>query len=92
VAGDLNEPPGGPAWLALGDALTDPGGSVAATYPAHSPRQRIDGVLVSQEVVVRAVRVPGPEDGVDRADLLAASDHQPVLADLELGPAAPAPR
>ena len=41
-------------------------------------------MLVSPGVIVRSVRVVGPDDGVDPADLVAASDHLPVVADLEL--------
>jgi endonuclease/exonuclease/phosphatase family metal-dependent hydrolase len=69
VAGDLNEPPGGPAWRVLGVAVRDA------------------AVLVSPGLVVHSVRVVGPDDGVAAADLRAASDHLPVIADLEPAPA-----
>lgn len=94
IAGDLNEPPGGPAWSAFGTAFRDAGGaaSVAAagepTFPARSPRDRIDAVLVSDGVLVESVRVPGVADGVDPVDLVQASDHLPVVADLRIGVAA----
>jgi endonuclease/exonuclease/phosphatase family metal-dependent hydrolase len=94
VAGDLNEPPGSPAWRVLEGAVRDAAaraevsvGTTAATaptYPARAPRRRIDAVLVSPGLVVHSVRVVGPDDGVAAADLLAASDHLPVIADLEL--------
>jgi endonuclease/exonuclease/phosphatase family metal-dependent hydrolase len=90
VAGDLNEPPGGPAWLALGGSLTDAATLDGAssgdgfTYSAREPRRRIDAVMVSKGVAVQSIRVAGPADGVSPADLLAASDHLPVVADLRI--------
>lgn len=75
VAGDLNEPPGGPAWDVLtGDGLRDADPQGPPTFPARSPRRRIDAVLVSDGVdVVSQEVVDGP--AVERA-----SDHLPVLA------------
>jgi endonuclease/exonuclease/phosphatase family metal-dependent hydrolase len=90
IAGDLNEPPDGPSWRVFGTELADAvavasgGEGEAPTFPARSPRQRIDAVLVSNGVVVERVRVPSPDDGIDPADLLAATDHLPVIADLRL--------
>lgn len=90
VAGDLNEGPDGPAWAEFADLVRDPvvageaGGAAAATFPARSPRHRIDAVLVSAGVVVESFRVPGPDDGVDAVDLALASDHLPVVADLRV--------
>jgi endonuclease/exonuclease/phosphatase family metal-dependent hydrolase len=68
VAGDLHEPPGGPAWRVVGPARPDA------------------SVLVSPGLIVHSARVVGPDDGVAAADLLAASDHLPVVADLEIAP------
>jgi endonuclease/exonuclease/phosphatase family metal-dependent hydrolase len=86
VAGDLNEPPGGPAWRLLTRDLVDGAADEATdgspTFPARAPRQRIDAVLASAAVV--SVRVPGPSDGIDPTDLATASDHLPVVADLRL--------
>ena len=101
VAGDLNEPPGGPAWEAFGAVVRDAVGAGVGmagvggtgdspTFPARAPRQRIDAVLVSDDIVVLSVRVAGAADGVDLADLTAASDHLPVIADLRIG-ARPSP-
>jgi endonuclease/exonuclease/phosphatase family metal-dependent hydrolase len=108
VCGDLNEPPGGPAWTTLGELVHDPvarqvdisrQASVAAlsdghaestaiseapTYPAKAPRHRIDAVLVSEDVRVMALRPAGEAEGLTRDDLVAASDHLPLVADLEL--------
>jgi endonuclease/exonuclease/phosphatase family metal-dependent hydrolase len=80
VAGDLNEPPGGPAWVVLGVGLLDvaAGPDAAPTFPARQPRRRIDAVLVSDGVQV--TDVPVPDCSLD--DLRSASDHLPVLADL----------
>jgi endonuclease/exonuclease/phosphatase family metal-dependent hydrolase len=104
VAGDFNEPPGGPAWRVFGAVVRDasaalagaggaagPGGASGSggaglTFPARAPRQRIDAVLVSAGLLVHSVRVVGVADGVDPADLLAASDHLPVVVDLQIPP------
>ncbi|GAB3596777.1 endonuclease/exonuclease/phosphatase family protein [Angustibacter peucedani] len=92
VAGDLNEPPDGPSWAALADLVhdaVDPGGQPpGATYPARAPRQRIDAVLLQEGVTLRTLRVAGTSDGLDDAVLRAASDHLPLVADVELSPAA----
>jgi endonuclease/exonuclease/phosphatase family metal-dependent hydrolase len=87
VAGDLNEPPGGPAWMAFEADFHDAVRSPAVgepTFPARAPRQRIDAVLVSEGLVVESIRVPGVADGVDPVDLAHASDHLPVVADLRI--------
>jgi endonuclease/exonuclease/phosphatase family metal-dependent hydrolase len=86
VAGDLNEPPDGPAWGEFGELVGDAAPTGAPTFPARSPRQRIDAVLVSAGVEIEAVRVPGPDDQVDPVDLALASDHLPVVADLLVVP------
>jgi endonuclease/exonuclease/phosphatase family metal-dependent hydrolase len=89
VAGDLNEPPGGPAWRVLtrflADGAADGAADGGATFPARAPRQRIDAVLSSAGFAsVRVPGGPGIEDGVDPEDLATASDHLPVVADLRL--------
>ncbi len=95
VAGDLNEPPGGPAWAVLGDGLRDAvlDRRAAPTFTARQPRRRIDAVLVGPGVAVVDVRVPGSGEGDDPDprladltldDLRAASDHLPVVVDLLL--------
>ncbi|MFP5346035.1 MAG: endonuclease/exonuclease/phosphatase family protein [Actinomycetes bacterium] len=83
VAGDLNEPPGSPSWLCLLEQLRDPGEGTAPTYPGRRPRHRIDAVLVDPRLEVVAYGWP---DGVSRDDVLAASDHLPVLAEVVLPP------
>jgi endonuclease/exonuclease/phosphatase family metal-dependent hydrolase len=92
VSGDLNEEPGGPSWASFGDLCRDAveldGGNPAVqdgpTYPARSPHRRIDAVLVSPGVRVLALGPAGAAEGLSHADLVAASDHLPLVADLEL--------
>lgn len=100
VAGDLNEPPTGPSWQTLQQHLVDACPEGDATYPAAVPRNRIDAVLVDPALgVVPALLDPalldpapgtggaGWPDGVDEADVRAASDHLPVMVSLRLPPA-----
>ncbi len=77
VVGDLNERPGQPAWLRLGQFLHDLAPDVGPTYPTPRPRARIDAVLGSASL--RAARAWVPDD----AEVLAASDHRPVVVELE---------
>ncbi|SFG99302.1 Metal-dependent hydrolase, endonuclease/exonuclease/phosphatase family [Actinopolymorpha cephalotaxi] len=86
VAGDLNEHPGGPSWRALtGAGLQDVAGDGAHTFPAGEPRARIDAVFVSSGGGVRGRAVDLPADDESRARLARASDHRPVVVDVELG-------
>jgi endonuclease/exonuclease/phosphatase family metal-dependent hydrolase len=95
IAGDLNEPPDGPAWAVLGAGLTDAAGASgvrAPTFPSWRPARRIDAVLVGPAVRVAAVQVPGSTSsgspgevvGVTAQDLRSASDHLPIVVDLLL--------
>ncbi|WP_130796284.1 endonuclease/exonuclease/phosphatase family protein [Streptomyces otsuchiensis] len=89
LAGDLNEAPGGAAHRLLGRELRDawpaaPRGGDGLTFPAHAPDRRIDAVFCGPGVGVVSCGVPGADEGVDAADLRAASDHLPVLAVLRL--------
>lgn len=83
VAGDLNEPPGGPSWSALAPRAVDRGEGSALTFSAARPRRRIDAVLVDPGLEVASYGLP-PD--VSDADVLAASDHRPVLAEIVLPP------
>ena len=75
VAGDLNEPPRGPSWQALGiGGLTDVAPECGPTFPAARPTKRIDGILATKGVEVVEHPVLGG-DAVARA-----SDHCPLLA------------
>ncbi len=84
VAGDLNEGTSGASWQALAVRLrlVSP---TAPTYPAAAPRHLLDVVFASPGVQVLAPRPLA----LDRADLLAASDHLPTWADITLDPAGP---
>lgn len=88
VAGDLNEPPDGPSWRAFAPRVQDVGAQVdaPATFPARRPRVRIDALLVPAGLPVALYGAP---PGVHAADVVAASDHAPVLAELVLPPAGP---
>jgi endonuclease/exonuclease/phosphatase family metal-dependent hydrolase len=86
LCGDLNCRPGSPEHRLLESSLVDavlvapPRGGRAGTYPARRPLVRLDHVLVSPELRVRRTEiVRGPETR-------RASDHLPLLAELELPP------
>lgn len=94
AAGDVNEPPDGPAFSRLSEALQDcwtaaPWGG-EHTFPASAPKpdRRVDAVFASRGVEILACGVPAGLPGVTDADLRAATDHLPVLATLRL-PATP---
>jgi len=81
VGGDANERPDGPAMARLRDRLVDiaHGAAAAGTFPSDVPTARIDHVFVSSDVRVVNTFVP------DDARVARASDHRPVVADLEIG-------
>ncbi|MCD0481675.1 endonuclease/exonuclease/phosphatase family protein [Streptacidiphilus sp. ASG 303] len=88
VGGDFNERPDGPAWRLLAGRLRDghavaPWGGTMTSVPAD-PHQRIDAVFATPGVEVLACGVPHGLPGVDPADLVAATDHLPVLAVLRV--------
>jgi endonuclease/exonuclease/phosphatase family metal-dependent hydrolase len=79
VAGDLNEPPDGPAWRLLAARRMDAArGDATPTFPAVGGRGRIDAVLVDPAIAVAGYRV------VSSTATARASDHLPVLADLDI--------
>jgi endonuclease/exonuclease/phosphatase family metal-dependent hydrolase len=82
VAGDMNDRPGSRTWDALvadrTDAFAAAGVGSAFTSSAVNPHQRIDGIFVDHRITVRQARV------IDHPDVKIASDHLPVLAELEL--------
>jgi endonuclease/exonuclease/phosphatase family metal-dependent hydrolase len=49
------------------------------TFPASAPRRRIDTVLVPRDWRVSVV---SPSDIVGETDLIAATDHLPVVVDV----------
>ena len=80
LVGDLNAEPGAPETAVLRERFTDAwtasrDHSSRATHPASAPRSRIDQVWVSDGVAVAGARVL--EDA-------GASDHLPVVVDLEV--------
>jgi endonuclease/exonuclease/phosphatase family metal-dependent hydrolase len=82
VGGDVNDTPGSRVWDTLSarrrDAFAVAGSGTGFTFSAREPRQRIDGVFVDPRLGVTAARVP------DDPDVARASDHRPLLVDLEL--------
>lgn len=82
LGGDFNELPDGRAVALLGTRLTDAwsvaGSGPGASIPSDAPIARIDYLLVDPGVRVLGVRVPGGPFATG------ASDHLPVVADLEL--------
>jgi endonuclease/exonuclease/phosphatase family metal-dependent hydrolase len=82
LAGDLNEPPDGPSWRTLADLARDPGEGSAPTFSAQRPRRRIDAVLVSPQLEVVDYGWP---HGVSEDDVVLASDHRPVVAQVRVG-------
>lgn len=82
VAGDVNDRPGSPTWAALTerrvDAFAAAGTGSAFTSTAKDPHQTIDGIFADPEVTIRTARV------IDHPELAIASDHRPLLAELDL--------
>ena len=76
VAGDFNEPPGGPVRRRLGLHLRDLTPGTGPTFPADRPTQRIDAVLGSGGLVPSGARA------VDTEAARRASDHLPVVVHL----------
>jgi len=100
VSGDLNEVPGEPVWQRLaGLGFTDAAAAATAsgrepdpTFPARQADRRLDTIWTSGAVEVAAVGVPGRSlrvADVHADDLVVATDHLPLVADLRLtGPIA----
>ncbi|HYG71874.1 MAG TPA: endonuclease/exonuclease/phosphatase family protein, partial [Actinomycetota bacterium] len=82
IGGDANERPEGRAMTRLAksfpDAWTRAGKGSGDTIPATAPVARIDYVFTSPAIDVVRAWVP------DGADLAVASDHRPVVADLDI--------
>ncbi|MFD9126645.1 endonuclease/exonuclease/phosphatase family protein [Kitasatospora sp. NPDC059571] len=88
IAGDFNEHPDGPGWQGLAARYRDahtaaPWGGTFTSEPAR-PHQRIDAVFTTPGIEVLGCGVPQGLPGLDPADLLAATDHLPVLAVLRV--------
>ena len=82
VAGDTNEFAGGKAMTMLAERFPDAwargGQGPGETIPAREPTSRIDYVFTSPGIAVERAWVP------QTPEVARASDHRPVVADLEL--------
>jgi endonuclease/exonuclease/phosphatase family metal-dependent hydrolase len=82
VGGDVNDVPGSATWQAIAknraDAFVAAGSGNPFTSTATNPQKTIDGLFVDPRLTVRTARV------LEHPDVGAASDHRPVLAELEL--------
>jgi endonuclease/exonuclease/phosphatase family metal-dependent hydrolase len=85
LGGDLNEGPDGAAVRWVADRLFDAwaGREAGETFPARGPSARIDYLFISAGLAVVEAWVPAGPGARE------ASDHLPVLADVDLGEAAP---
>lgn len=80
LAGDFNERSDGTAWQLLASDRQDPGLEPnEPTFSSANPRRRIDAILVPSEWSARFV---SPLEIVDESDLIAATDHRPVIIDV----------
>jgi endonuclease/exonuclease/phosphatase family metal-dependent hydrolase len=84
LLGDLNAGRASATYRALAAGLTDARGAVNAgratpSFPSWMPVLQIDHVLVGEGLVVRSVTTP--TDPLSRR----ASDHLPLVADLDIG-------
>lgn len=82
VAGDFNDIPAGEAYQLMRQSFVDAwaetkSGDEGFSYPADKPAKRIDYILTRQSDRIRARRAWIIET--------LASDHVPVVADLEIG-------
>lgn len=82
AAGDINAEPGSPAWLELAarrtDAFAAAGAGDGFTSNIRFPARRIDAIFAGPGFTVRTAET------IDSPDVRGASDHLPVLAELEL--------
>ncbi|GAA1321403.1 endonuclease/exonuclease/phosphatase family protein [Brachybacterium rhamnosum] len=84
LGGDLNETADGTARTLLAPLCDDPADQGEWTFPARRPQRRIDAVLASPGVRVRAARSVHATERVSRERLAGASDHLPTLLDVTL--------
>ncbi len=81
VAGDTNDDPGSRVWRRLEergvDAWAAAGTGDGITSSVVLPRRRIDGIFLDPRLTVRHAEV------INTEDVQIASDHRPVLAEIE---------
>lgn len=92
LAGDFNaDLPSEAMQVLLGKwVATWPEGKALPTFPSNGPRVAIDHVLVGKEAKWKVLRIVAgtaifPEDAKWKEKLEKASDHVPVVVELELG-------
>jgi endonuclease/exonuclease/phosphatase family metal-dependent hydrolase len=82
LAGDFNDDPGSAVWAALSsrgtDAFAAAGVGDGLTLNVTDPTRRIDAVFAAPPIAVRSAR------SIDSADVRIASDHRPMVAELDL--------
>jgi endonuclease/exonuclease/phosphatase family metal-dependent hydrolase len=82
VAGDINDEPGSAAWAKLTKRHVDAAAVQSIGDPRTSqprtPTRRIDAIFAGPGFIVRTT------EAVDSPGVNAASDHRPVVAELEL--------
>jgi endonuclease/exonuclease/phosphatase family metal-dependent hydrolase len=80
--GDLNEGPGGAAWRTVTGGLVDAaeakGCADRLTFSCANPRDRIDALFVDPRLTITGY------DIIDTPLARRASDHFPILVDLEV--------
>jgi endonuclease/exonuclease/phosphatase family metal-dependent hydrolase len=85
IAGDINDLPDSEVWRLLtqrrSDVYAAVGPGVGFTYSATAPVRRIDGVFAEEPIRPLTAAVVASDD------VRVASDHRPVLVELELPPA-----
>lgn len=78
LGGDLNEEPNGAVWGSLRRTMVEMSADTS-TYSARDPHKRIDGIFASGGVTGTT-----PDLGLDPVELAAATDHLPVVVDLDV--------
>lgn len=84
VGGDLNETADGTARRLLAPLVDDPASPSELTFPARRPQRRIDAILTTADVDVRAAHAVHATARVSAERLAGASDHLPTLLDVSL--------
>lgn len=84
IGGDLNEVSSGPARSLLAQVSRDPADDAEWTFPASAPKRRIDALYVTPGVRVLSAHRVTSSAHVPADRFAAASDHLPMLLDLEV--------